>query len=1121
MKLLFNPRHPMVPRFLGMTLVLLFLALSTATAQGPHDFQVRGTVVFAGGEPVIGATVELEKGRMKTVTDVDGKFLLRLEGRERPVRLVVTYIGMEPEHVMVKPHSPDLVITLHDAANQLQDVVVTGYRTLSKQNMAGSVAVLTGKDFNHKVPTTVDNLLQGLVAGVAVTNGGQPGGSSKIRIRGTNTMEGSAEPLWIVDGVPLQDDLPPISNTDIKAGNFNDLFVHGISGINPNDIDNVTILKDASAAAIYGSRAAGGVIVITTKSGSAGKMKLNYSVNLVSQLKPQRDANLMNTTEKLAWEKELWDEFSAKRLAEGSGHVPVVGLYGMLRSGRMGKNGLLKGSDGYEPMTTDEQDAYLKQAAAHGTNWFDEIFRNTFSMNHHLSLSGGSKTATYYASLGYTGQNGLLRQSSYNRYNMNLKLNLKPTRKLRLQIEMRGVKEKSEEPNPSVDPFKYAYFANPYERPYNADGSYRADMTYFNLAGVNDGGMTGVVLPVNGFNILHELENTSKEANKTTLGANLRLTYDLFDGFQLQGLASYSHDANNSDTVIGADTYTAFNDRLWFDEQVLNWTPYGSILQSNSRGDSYNARLQLNYHKLMAEAHDVALYAGAEIRGNHTERFYTKQYGYNKDTQTVVWPQNPNPSKDDSELYKSLLENLSGRTLRDNRYASFYLAADYMLLNRYMLNMSFRTDGSNNFGSDEQFNPTYSVGLGWHVDKERFMTPLRKVVSRLIVRASGGFTGNVVQGVDKKLVLKIGTTSWNNINTATIKTAPNPRLRWEKTKDAKVSIDLGLLKDRLTVLLDAYYRKSTDVISTSAIVSTTGFSSIKYNASDIVNKGVELTVSGKPLLTRDWEIGLGANMAWNRNYLSRYRSSTGGISDGRYVGYPVASVFQGKAIGIDPYTGMYVYQLRPDAHISNQSDLRLTENYRYYRGTANAPYTGGLHVNARYKRLSLHVGGSFSWGGLISNLMTSPAGYRNVSTKYNEVPQTEYSDLYRNHLNVGKDMPNRWTADHATGTKYPRIIDALGDKLGLDALYPTQSNSAGIVAGTFLEKVNYLKIRDITLAYALPAKPMARIGLSSATFSLTLNNFFTFTNYTGLDPENPGAVYPTTRSMSVNMSVGF
>src|SRR3712207_1311885 len=147
--------------------------------------------------------------------------------------------------------------------------------------------------------------------------------------------------------------------------------------------------------------------------------------------------------------------------------------------------------------------------------------------------------------------------------------------------------------------------------------SYRADMTYFNLAGVNDGGMTGVVLPVNGFNILHELENTSKEANKTTLGANLRLTYDLFDGFQLQGLASYSHDANNSDTVIGADTYTAFNDRLWFDEQVLNWTPYGSILQSNSRGDSYNARLQLNYHKLMAEVHDVALYAGAEIRGNH------------------------------------------------------------------------------------------------------------------------------------------------------------------------------------------------------------------------------------------------------------------------------------------------------------------------------------------------------------------------------------------------------------------------------------------------------------------------------------------------------------------------
>ena len=1108
----------MRPFLLAAVLLTTWTLVAMAqTSQQP----LQGVVVDEDGMPVIGATVELSGSRIKTVTDADGRFTLGYGNTPPPYTLTISYIGMETNRTTLRQAGQPAKITLKAAVNQLGDVVVTGYRTLTKHNMAGSVAVLTDKEFSNKVPTSMDNLLQGLVAGVAVSNPGQPGEASKIRIRGINTMEGSAEPLWIVDGVPLQDDLPAITSNQIKSGDLSQLFVSGVNGINPNDIENVTILKDASAAAIYGSRAAGGVIVVTTKRGRVGKMKVNYSMNLISQFKPQRDANLMDSREKLAWEQELWDEFSADRFAQGAKHTPVVGVVGMLRAGKLGKNGILQGTSGYQPMTPAEQDEYIAQLAQNSTNWFDTIFRNTFSMNHSLSLSGGSEKATYYTSLGMNSQKGLLRGSDYRRYNLNMRLNLKPAKKMSIDLNIKVARQDSHEPAPAVDPFQYAYFANPYEAPYHADGSYRPDMTYFNLANVNDGGKDAPKLPVSGFNILNEMENTQKSADKNSFTGSIRATYKITDWLSIEGIASYTHDNNNSNTIIGANTLAAFRDRLWFHDNLLQWDPYGSITQSTSKGSSYNTRLQLNFHKTLKDIHDITLYGGAELRGNDSRRFQAKQYGYDDKTKRTIWPTNPNPSDKDAERYKTLMENLVGRAQVDNRYASFYLAGDYMLQERYVVNFSFRTDGSNNFGSREQFNPTYSAGLGWHLHQEQFMKPLRPVISHLSMRLSGGFTGNIVRGVDKQLVLKLGTTSWNGIGTATISTTPNPHLRWEKTMDGKMAIDLGLFKDRLNLIFEGYYRKSTDIITTAAIVSTTGFTSIKYNSSDIVNKGLELTLNATPIQTKDFRLNLSGNFAYNYNYLSKYRSSTGGISNGRYVGYPLSAVFSGKPLGIDPDTGTYLYQLRPDARIYSAGSLTSIGNYRYFRGTANHPYTGGMSLRAQYKEFSLSMGGAFAAGGMVSTLINSPANYNVVSTKSNEIPQTEYSDLYRNHLNVTRDMIDRWTPNHTTGITHPRITDALGETLNLGATNPTQANSAGVVQGAFLQKIGYLKIRDITLGYTLPRRIAAKAQLSNATLSLTMSNLLTFTNYTGLDPENPGAVYPTTRSISFNINLGF
>ena len=272
----------------------------------------------------------------------------------------------------------------------------------------------------------LDILLQGKMAGVDVKAvSGRPGEAAKIRIRGTNTITGDADPLWVVDGVPLQNNLPDLSNRQVKAGDFSTIFSNGISGINPNDIESINVLKDASAAAIYGSRAAGGVIVVTTKRGKQGKLSINYSTNVSVVSSPPHNADLMNSREKLAWEQELWDEFSEPYF-KAKKRYPVIGIVGMIRSG-YGK---------YKGMTKAQQDAEIERLGSHTTDWFQELFRNSVSHSHNLSLSGGSDKSTYYVSLGYSNNVGLVKKTDYSRYNLSSKLDIKANKRVKLGLSM-------------------------------------------------------------------------------------------------------------------------------------------------------------------------------------------------------------------------------------------------------------------------------------------------------------------------------------------------------------------------------------------------------------------------------------------------------------------------------------------------------------------------------------------------------------------------------------------------------------------------------------------------------------------------------------------------------------
>ena len=1095
------------------TLISLLLALLFGATAGAQTL-FSGRVVDSDGLGVIGAGVVCS-GRPDrgTVCDEDGSF--RLEVPKGISKVEISALGMQSvvydlENSAVK----DALIILEYESTMLDQVVVTGYAQTTVKRITGSVGILNSDSFKDKPLASVSSLMQGEVAGVQVQAvSGQPGTQSRIRIRGTNNLSGSSNPLWVVDGVPLQNESPNLSSEEMAAGAFDNIFISGIGGINPNDIESITILKDAAAAAIYGSRAANGVIVVTTKRGSEGRLKLSYSNNFTWSFRPQRNLELMDSGEKIAWEQELWDEFAADRYAAAQSDntviYPVVGIVGQVRAGC----GQFAGWD------KARQDAYLQELASSTTDWYGELFRNAFSHNHHLSLSGGSDKAAYYISLGYNDDNGMLINNRYQRYNVNSSLTLTPARWIKLDIGNDFSRQSSKSPDSYVDAFKYAYFANPYEKVRNEDGSWAADNTYFSLGYYNGRGVEEV-MPLDGFNILKELELNS--TTTVNISNTLRAQADIriLEVLKFVGLLSWSYSDNSTDKIVDASTYTAFRDRLGYDDKSQTKL-YGSITQNRGKRSSYVARGHFAWNQSFGR-HTLNVIAGAELRGSDSNTVYSKRYNYNPITGTSSMPSISGPT---DEWVKEV-ERLSGEYFTRSRYASFYASADYFLGKTIVLNASVRTDGSSNFGSERQFNPTWSAGAAWHLGEEKWMQRQR-VLSHATLRAAYGFTGDVNTSAPHYLVMQYALQEYRYVNgksymMGSIPTAPNPDLGWEKTRDAKLGIDLGFLKDRLCLQAETYYRLSTDVVTSSRVASTSGYTYVYYNSADLMNSGVEFTLNGKIVRSRDWNVGASLNFAYNYNKVLSYKPASSTITaKDRYVeGYPVGAIISGRYEGIDPVSGLYNFRLRPDAEVLTPSDLNDPDNYRWYLGTTIAPFTGGFNINASWKLLRLSVSGVYSFGNKVYEMIDSPASYLNarhdgVST---ESVQSQYSDLYSNHLNVRRDRTSRWTESNSSGALYPRIYDCYGTRYNFAQTNPMDWN---IVNAIYLKDVSYLRIKSIVLSCELPQAWLEKIRMEKICFNLSLNNMITISSYDGMDPEVPGATYPTTRSVSLGVSLGF
>ena len=1096
---------------------LLFCTLQfTATAQ---NMRFSGRVTDTDGAPVIGAgLICIEKNTAGTTTDLDGNFSITLPAGAKTVKF--SSVGMkELVYQLIPGHTENVRIIMEGENTELDQVVVTGYAQTSVKRITGSVAVLNSEKFEAKAISSVDALMQGEVAGVSIKSlSGQPGTQAKITIRGSNNITGSSAPLWVVDGVPLQSESPALSSEQLATGGFDNIFVNGIGNINPNDIESITILKDAAAAAIYGSRAANGVIVVTTKKGEAGKMRISYNNTFSWSFKPERSLNLMNSSEKLSWEDELWNEFSAAKyaasLTDNTVIYPVVGIVGQIRAG-LGDFASMKGDKA-------AQDKYIESLRNVDTNWYNLLFRNSFSQGHHLSLSGGSGKSTYYVALGLNDEDGMLIHNDYRRYNVNAKMTLTPTDWARIDVGMEAARQESKMPYSTVDPFYYAFFSNPYERAYNADGSYAADNTWFTLGYYNGRGAEQV-MPKNGFNIIRELDsNYSKTAN-TNGTFRAQTDFRIIEPLHFVGLVSYSYSNNSTDKVIDKYSYSAFRDRLGSDDRSQT-NLYGNISQNRTNRNSYVARGHFSFNKTFAETHTVNLLAGAELRGSGSNTIFTKRYNYDPKTGTTSLPQISGPQDE----WMSEVEKLNGEYFSKTRFASFYASADYYLGKSIVLNASFRTDGSSNFGSNKKFNPTWSAGAAWHIGEEAWMKKALPALSHATLRAAYGFTGDVNTSTSHLLVIQYLQQQYRyfgdeTFNLGTIPSAPNPDLGWEKTQDAKAGLDFGLWKDRLTLNTEYYYRLSTDVVTSSPVQSTTGFTHVYFNAADIMNSGIELTLNGKIIQTKDWGLSAAVNFAYNYNKVLKYNpvSKSGITSKDRYVeGYPTGAIFSGKYAGIASDTGLYQFELRPDATISTATDLNKPDNYRYFLGTTIAPYTGGFNLSASWRQLRLSISGVYSFGCKTYENFRYPASYSNASHSgvSTETVQSQFSDLYGNHLNVEKDRTNRWTATHTTGVKYPRIYDYFDGKYNFASYNPMDSS---IIDAVYLKNNSYLRIKSIILTYSLPGAAVKKMRMRGLSFNVSLNNFFTFTKYDGMDPEIPGATYPTTRSVSAGMNIEF
>ena len=1014
------------------------LIIATLIAISPLYVLAQGLITGSikdarNGEALIGATVivKSEKGK-GTVTDVDGKFSLQTK-KEAPLTLRVEYVGYRPLDVDVYDFEEPVEITLKDNSSRLDELVVVGYGTQKRNQLTGSVTTIKAEIFEKAPVPTLDGALGGQVAGLAVTaSSGQPGADSHIRIRGGNSVNASNEPLYVVDGfIYFKDAANNTTGIGAIDGSLNPLAT-----INPNDIESIEVLKDVSATAIYGSRGANGVILITTKKGKIGegKANVNYNYSLgVSSVAKKLD--LLTASE---WAQYQKDYFSNK------------GGYSDAEIAALGK----------------------------GTDWQDEVLRNATQQTHELSINGGTEKNRYAFSANYTDQEGIILNSGFERYNFHVNTEWELQKDLHFGVNITYGRSKqnglttaeSKVFNSSpfsagiTNSFVYALLMPPVVSVYNPDGSYNFGNPYeYAYFAIGDHAANpvydlkeSVAENVNNY-LLSNVWTTYKIGHltlKASVGLNSeKLTQEYFSGaYTSLGLATQGiGGTGNRQTDVWQQEYTATYDRDFGHHHIEALGGYTRQTQTTTNGT---------------------------IRTNHFTNESLKQYNLG----------------DGSEIYTPLTG------ISESKLNSIIARVNYTLLDRYNATATFRADNSSRFSAGHRWGYFPSLGLSWNVDKENFLRSIR-TIDYLKVRVSGGLVGNQ-EISDYAFTTSYSTGSYGGSSSYSKQNTANANLKWESTASYNFGIDLGLWRDRVNIVFDAYYKKTSDLLLVVPMGFSSGVTSQLQNVGNVVNKGVELAVNGTILQRKNISWNISANVAYNSNKITDMGSTNNVIqgSDNQQIlrrGEALGSFYGLRFIGIvqngeDVSSLPTVNGQTPEPGDLKYEDTdhngRIDGNDRQILGSIQPDIVYGFSTQVSWHDFDF----SASFAGSHGNKVYNALGRRLEQT----------NDSY----NVLNTVRNSWTPERGGNT------------------LPLASNSRpfSYIDSRYVQSASYLKLRNLTIGYRLPQ--LKNVPVKIRVYA-TAANLFTITPYKGYDPEvasgTDSGAYPSSRSFvfGVNLTL--
>lgn len=1060
--------------------VIMIKALDEMRPQ-EQKVQISGSVVDTKGQPLPGVTILLKGTTVGCVTDSEGNFRLELPMRENIV-LSFSFVGMKTIEVAYSGQK-EMKVVLEEEITEMEqvNVISTGYYDIDKSKMTGAVEVVTAREIAGKGYTSIDEVLRGTLAGVSVMNvSGRPGAQAQIRIRGVNSLTGNMEPMWIVDGMPMQGNLPTsvgVGATDLE----NTVLTSGIGNISPDDVESITILKDAAAAAIYGSRAANGVIVIKTKRGRVGKSYINVQSSFAISEAPKNRLEMMNSEEKIAFERSLYEDF------------PNATLRGRASL-------LYKGIDEGTISRADAM-AELENMRQINTDWFDEIFRVALNHKHVVTLSGGSETTQFYSSINYSNEQGVIPNNDYKHFGATLKLTHDFNRNLRILFDVSSSLRTEKSSASAVNPLYYATFANPYERPYDENGNYAYDYSYEpELSKVKDGYMYD-------FNMLKDLRENTAKTKYGSNQVNLQLEWKLFEGFMYSLAGTVSNTSSYTRKEIAPGSYTSKVKSwildLYSENEIPDNLNLGALQENTSRSFGWTVRNQIKYARELKEDHFVNIVVGHEVSAVESNSFMQYSPQYDVDKGLIGYPNLDGVNAGDLDLDR-LHETSKGQ----DRSVSVFATASYSYKDRYVVAGSSRWDGADIIGTDNRFSPLWNVSLKWNMHEENFMKSCR-FVNVLSLRGSYGFTGSIDRNAYPFTLMTYGSLRYYDGIQLPIDVMPgNPSVKWQKKEDRSIGLDFSLFNYRINGTVNYYCNDVNNLLGDKKIPYSTGRGSVVANLSSLRNSGWEFSLNTVNIDHENFRWTTSFNIALNDNKITDAFYEK--ISDLYTIrrkyqieGYPVNTWFGFKTAGINPQTGEYmIYTDAKDedghpkgypygnGYIADGSTYS-TEN-AYYLGEAEPPISGGFGTTLTYKRLSLNAQFAFMTGHKIKSFKSYNGSLMNAS-----------------RLNQLKTEANRWrkpgditnVPKYTTSTATLSLLEITDDKL---------------------EDGSYLKCNLISLGYNLPSNLCQKLGLSQLRCTFNVHNLFTWTKYRGIDPETLGAFgYPSAKKYMFTLNLGI